>query len=66
MNYFKMGKLKPIKFSSQPKQYYFKVTNADGLSRNISAETEFEAVAKAIGLDGGKFTFQQYKKKKIK
>lgn len=59
-------KLKPIKFGNTPKQYYFKVTNADGLTRNISAETEFEAVSKAIGLDGGKFTFQQYTKKKIK
>ena len=47
------------------KKYYFSVENPNGLKRTIFAETNFEAVAKAVEMDGYKWANSNYKYKKL-
>jgi hypothetical protein len=48
------------------KQRYYLTTDPSGKQRTILAETKFHAIAKACGLDDGKYSFSQYKCKKTK
>lgn len=45
---------------------YFRVKNPYGVETTILAETEFEARARAVEKDNGKFRPKQYTVKKLK
>ena len=47
-------------------KHYFSVKDPSGTTRTILAETKFEAIARAIEKDNGKYTYKQYSAKRTK